>query len=397
MDSITVTRKVSVPDPERVERYRRFPETGPKMLFFSGGTAMNRFSRILKRFTHNSIHLLTPFDSGGSSAKLREAFGMLAVGDIRSRLIALADESVAGSPEAYRLANYRLPKESSEDLLLQEFDDIVKGRHPLSAALPKPLGDLIRLQLDLFQQTMPANFDLRGASIGNLILTGGYFNYQHQLEPILFLFSKLLTVKGTVLPITEDSAHLVAELATGEEVIGQHLITGKEVDEIKSPIVNVSLSSCNQKNLPVAVKVTEKISGNIMSADLICYPPGSFYSSIIANLLPEGVGRSIVSNICPKVYVPNMGEDPEQLGMSILDQVNAILYYLRLDAGEDTAVSDLLNIVLIDSDAAKHFDPLELSKIEALGIRILKTQLVSSGSYPFYNKHKLADALLSLC
>ena len=52
---------------------------------------------MLPRYTHNSTHLITPFDSGGSSASLREAFGMLSVGDLRNRLLALADD---GSPEA---------------------------------------------------------------------------------------------------------------------------------------------------------------------------------------------------------------------------------------------------------------------------------------------------------
>ena len=60
-------RLVALPDPTRVERCARLPELGPKVLFFSGGTALRDVSRRLKRYTHNSIHLITPFDSGGSS------------------------------------------------------------------------------------------------------------------------------------------------------------------------------------------------------------------------------------------------------------------------------------------------------------------------------------------
>ena len=62
------------------------PDRGPAILFFTGGTALRGLSRELKKLTHRSIHLMSPFDSGGSSATLREAFGMLAVGDIRNRM-----------------------------------------------------------------------------------------------------------------------------------------------------------------------------------------------------------------------------------------------------------------------------------------------------------------------
>ena len=114
MSDLTVRRAVEMPDPLRIGRYRRAPEFGPRVLFFSGGTALTEISRALKYYTHNSIHLVTPFDSGGSSAKLRQAFDMPSIGDLRSRLMALADEAVTGYPEIYRLFGYRLPKDAIE-------------------------------------------------------------------------------------------------------------------------------------------------------------------------------------------------------------------------------------------------------------------------------------------
>ena len=69
----SLRRAASVPDPLRVARCRRAPELGPRILFFTGGSALRDLSIVLKRYTHNSIHLVTPFDSGGSSAALREA------------------------------------------------------------------------------------------------------------------------------------------------------------------------------------------------------------------------------------------------------------------------------------------------------------------------------------
>ena len=72
-----------------------WPALGPRLVFFTGGTALRDLSRQLTRHTHNSVHLVTPFDSGGSSAALRRAFAMPAVGDIRNRLLALADSALA--------------------------------------------------------------------------------------------------------------------------------------------------------------------------------------------------------------------------------------------------------------------------------------------------------------
>ena len=76
-------------------------EAGPAILFFSGGTALRGLSRHLLRHTRNSIHLSTPFDSGGSSASIRKAFHMPAVGDLRNRLVALADPAISGRPEIF--------------------------------------------------------------------------------------------------------------------------------------------------------------------------------------------------------------------------------------------------------------------------------------------------------
>ena len=67
---VTITRELRIPDNIRIQRSLRIPEFGPKILFFSGGTAIRDLSACLINYTHNSIHLITPFDSGGSSAKI---------------------------------------------------------------------------------------------------------------------------------------------------------------------------------------------------------------------------------------------------------------------------------------------------------------------------------------
>ena len=84
---VEITKTVNLPDTLRMELFRRIPELGPKILFFSGGTALRGVSAELVYYTHSSIHIITPIDSGGSSAVLRDAFGMPAIGDIRNRYL----------------------------------------------------------------------------------------------------------------------------------------------------------------------------------------------------------------------------------------------------------------------------------------------------------------------
>eukprot|EP01047_Picozoa_sp_COSAG01_P079078 COSAG01_NODE_14855_length_1403_cov_0.895706_1_plen_462_part_01 len=118
-------RRVAIPDPAAVQRCARLPELGPQVLFFSGGSALRAISQALKRYTHHSVHLITPFDSGGSSATIRDAFDMLAVGDLRNRLTALADDGAYGNPDFLALASYRLPESTDSAQLTAELTSMV--------------------------------------------------------------------------------------------------------------------------------------------------------------------------------------------------------------------------------------------------------------------------------
>jgi CofD-related protein of GAK system len=396
MSDLRVSRAVHIPDPLRIGRYRRAPELGPRVLFFSGGSALTSVSRALKAYTHNSIHLVTPFDSGGSSAKLRQAFDMPSIGDLRSRLMALADEAITGHPEIYQLFRYRLPPDGSRADLAAQFDDIVSSNNPLISDIPNPMRRLIRSQLEHFRDAMPADFDLRGASIGNLILAGGYMaNHQH-LEPILFVFSKLVNVLGTVRAVVNTSLHLGAELDDGSEVIGQHLLTGKEGPPLTSPIKRLFLSERPDKRVPAEACLRQRTHELIAQADLICYPPGSFYSSLLANLLPRGVGTAIAGNDCPKVFIPNRGKDPEQIGLNGQASVDVLLHCLRADKGGDTSSDKFLNFVLMDSRDKSPMADLPEKFLQERGIQAIKTRLVTRESAPYYDPDLLVSTLLSL-
>jgi CofD-related protein of GAK system len=394
MIKVRVSRTASVPDVLRLSRYQKNPELGPKVLFFSGGTALTGLSNVLKNFTHNSIHLVSPFDSGGSSAKLRRAFQMPAIGDLRSRLIALADETILGHPEIYQLFSYRFPHDKSNVQLKSRLKAIVAGKDSLVEDIANPMRQLICNQLGYFVSTMPNDFNLRGASIGNLIITGGYINNHKELDPILFLFSKLVNVLGIVRTITNDNYHLVADLESGEQIIGQHLMTGKEVANITSKITQLSLSKHIDKFEPVTTRLRKRNRKLIENADLICYPPGSFFSSLLASILPIGVAKAIASNGCPKVYIPNLGRDPEQFGMTLSDALQSINNFLQTNLEESGHVQ-FIDFILLDSKNGHYQGGIPYDLIDKLGIQLIDTKLITKNS-KYYDDDKLVAALLSL-
>lgn len=390
---ISQTRKV--PDPLRLARYLRAPEIGPRILFFSGGSALRRTSRLLTEYTHNSIHLITPFDSGGSSAKLRDAFPMISVGDLRNRLMALADTRLLAHPEVYRLFDTRLPKHGEPEALHARLDAMVRGHDPLVGAIANPLRKLIRNHLGFFRTHMPGSFDLRGASVGNLILAGGYLNNRHDIDAVIFLFSKLVAVRGVVRPVVDSNLHLAAELQDGTVLLGQHVITGRDTP-LPAPIRELRLTETIDAPERLAeAEIDEQTARLIDDAELICFPIGSFWTSVMACLLPRGVGSAVARAGCPKIYVPNLGEDPEELGLAPDGQVRALLAQLRRDAGEHTPTGLLLHFVLVDS-RADYRGGLDIDAIEAQGVEVIDTPLVSPDEAPLIDPRRLVELLLSL-
>lgn len=391
-----ITRIPNFPDELRVSRSLRAPELGPRILFLSGGSALRSLCRVLKQYTHNSEHLITAFDSGGSSAQLRRAFGMPAIGDLRNRIVALADESVRGNPQIYRLFTHRLANDAPPTDLARELERLVSGAAPLVAAIPEPMRRIVQTHLRLFAEQMPADFDLRGANLGNLLLAGGYLSQSRDLESVLFLFSKLLEVRGMVRCIVDDDLHLCAELADGTRVVGQHRLTGKEVAPIQSMIRELYLVDRLDAPQRASTSIDEKVRRSIEAADMICYPMGSFYSSVVANLLPKGVGRAIVGASGPRVYIPNTGHDPEQHGMSVADTLEALVRYVRADAGQDVPLGRIVNLVLLDRDPRHYGMPVDLERLEHMGAQVACLELVTESSSPHAHPMRLTEALLSL-
>jgi CofD-related protein of GAK system len=275
-------------------------------------------------------------------------------------------------------------------------EQLVSGAAELVDAIPEPMRRIVQTHLRLFAEHMPEGFDLRGANLGNLLLAGGFLSQSRNLESVLFLFSKLLEVRGVVHPIVDGDLHLCADLEDGTRVVGQHRLTGKETGPITSPVRELFLVDNLHAPQRTSIMVDEKARRNIETADLICYPMGSFYSSIVANLLPRGVGRAIVSASGPRVYIPNTGHDPEQQGMSVADTLEVHVRYVRADVGEDVPLGRIVNLVLLDRDPSHYGMRVDIERLERMGAQVARLELVTESSRPHAHPQRLTEALLSL-
>lgn len=416
---VTVTREIHIPDNIRVNRSLRLPEFGPKILFFSGGTAIRDLSSCLVNYTHNSIHLITPFDSGGSSAEIRRGFDMLSVGDIRNRLLALSDKNesaMRNNPQIIQLFSHRLTKTSDIEDSEEEFLSILHGKHPLIRAVELPMRSILQNHLRWFAERMPADFDLRGASIGNLIITGCFLEHDRDIVTAIFMITKFLGVKGFCRPLTAANLHIRALYDDGREVVGQHAMNF--LPKIPACTINVdNKSPINKSHKIVRIDLVKELhsashverqqsqschidilSSDLVSsaADLICFPMGSFFASILVNLLPRGVGRAIAERRCPKVYIPNTGYDPEMTGWTLAECVKLIIDMVRDDpchayhrgqraenedgSGEEieqvVPVRNILNFVLLDTANCEYCVPVDKMEIEKLGVTVIDMPLV---------------------
>lgn len=370
---------------------------------------MRDLSRRLIRHTHNSAHIITPFDSGGSSAVLRRAFAMAAPGDLRNRLMALADRGSAGHPEVFELFAHRFPKVADPASLDGELAEMAAGSHPLVSMVPEPMHSVVRDHLDVFMQMMPVDFDLRGASIGNLILTAGYLVADRSFSTVLDSFRSLACVLGEVALSSEDDLHLCAELADGSVICAQHRLTGKEAPPLVSPPARLWACRGEDDSTPARCTASDRALELIASAELICFPMGSLFSSVAANLLPEGIGRAVAANPCPKVFIPNLGHDPECPGLSVAQQAAVIMDALEADLSDKTKEAEAtagkahktdarrapLDMVLADENAA-YSGGLSTQAFRADGVVLVQRQLVTTRSAPLLDAELLAQALMEL-
>lgn len=356
------------------------------MLFFSGGTALKKLSIFLKEKVF-SVHLLTAFDSGGSSAEIRKHFQVFALGDLRNRLLSLMDISSEAQRNKHKFLSYRLPQTRSPEALREEFKTIVQGEHPLVLTLSREDREVILFYLQYLYPRLPQNFSLAKASIGNLFLLGLYLHKQKDLNSFLEFSHTFLQIKGLVRPIVDASLDLLVYLEGGEKILGQHKITGKECPPLKKKIKNIYLYDKQKKEI-VRPAIAREVRQYILKSKLILYPMGSFFSSILCSLLVQGVGRTIGQSKARKIFIPNLGEDPELYGYSLLEQVEKLVEVLEVENWWQG-----VEIVLLDKK--HHFLTAQEKKfLESRGIEIVFRNLVSPESFPYYDASLLGNTLL---
>ena len=235
---------------------------GPKIVVIGGGTGLSTLLRGLKTYSANITAVVTVADDGGSSGRLREEFGVLPPGDIRNCLAALADEE--------------------------------------------------RLLTELFQYRFRAGDGLTGHSFGNLFLTA-MTDISGDLEQAIAASSKVLAVKGQVLPATLSDVRLWAELTDGRRIEGE-----SNIPKAEGKILKIGCIPENPPALPAAIKAIEE-------ADYIIIGPGSLYTSLIPNLLVREIADAIAATDIPRIYICNIMTQPgETDGYSVSDHIQAI-------------------------------------------------------------------------
>ena len=352
------------------------PGEGPRPLFFSGGTALGETARALAGLTRHAVHVVTPFDSGGSSAVLRETFGMPAVGDMRSRLLALADRSRPGVEPLVRLLAGRLSAEEPERVRERTLRELAEGKHAGFADLDESGKAFVCGRLRVLREHRTARLSLAGASVGNLVLAGGFLESGRSFDAILRMFSERIRAQGVVRPSSSGCAHLAVRLGDGSVIAGQDRFTGKKSAPIGSPVAALWLAAARDCADPVEVPADPEVVRLVREADLICYPIGSFYSSVLANLLPDGMVEAVASSPCPKVFIPNVAPDPELAGQSVADQVEA-LRAVAERAGKP--LEAVLTTVLVDTRAA-YPGGVPDARLAASGIRVARLPFVRNGA-----------------
>ena len=237
----------------------------PNIVAIGGGSGLPNLLRGMKHYSSNITAIVTATDDGGSSGRLRSELGILPPGDIRNCLVALSDS----------------------DAIMQQLMDF----------------------------RFSTNGQLDGHSLGNILIAalssiGGDFNQG------VAAASRLLAIRGRVVPSTPSDVTLVGSTVTGQQLIGESRV-GNSPEQLRSLV----LVPPNPPAHADAIKA-------IQEADLLVLGPGSLFTSIVPNLLVHDVANAVARSGALKMYVCNVADEPgETEGYSIIDHLNVIRHY----------------------------------------------------------------------
>ena len=263
-----------------------------KVVVLGGGTGMSNLLSGLKQYPVDITAIVTVCDDGKSTGILREEFNIPAVGDIRRVLVALSETE----PLVMKLFNHRFNTTS----------------------------------------------DLDGHTVGNLLLTASS-EITGNLSDGIEALSKVMNLKGKVVPLTEDNVVLMAEMEDGSIIEGEHNIT-----LAKNKIEKVYYK---EKAKPTKAAIT-----SIKSADLIILSMGSLFTSVIPNLICDEIKEALENSKAKIMYTCNMMTQPgETDDMTVTDHINMLNKYL----GKRKVDIVIANNGKITPNLAKRYESLE--------------------------------------
>jgi len=306
----------------------------PAIVVIGGGTGLSVLLKGLKQYTSRITAMVTVSDDGGSSGRLRSELGVLPPGDIRNCLVALAE---------------------TETLMNR-----------------------------VFQHRFLQGGSLQGHNLGNLLLvamteiTGDFILAIREV-------SKVLAVRGKVLPATLEPVILGGIMADGNQVIGETAIR-----DYPASIKEIYL-------IPECGPLPETLQA-INEADAIIIGPGSLYTSIIPNLLVKGVIEAIADSRAPKFYISNiMTEEGETDNFTAADHLRV----MQKHTGKQIIDYAVVNSGKLDEERLKRYIeekavPVRssLDEITKMGINIIERDLVSDTEVAWHDADKLARVIL---
>jgi uncharacterized cofD-like protein len=299
---------------------RKILSTGPRVVTIGGGTGTSTLLRGLKEYTSNITAIVTVADDGGGSGVLRNDLGILPPGDIRNCMLALAETE----PVLEKLLAYRFTEGS-----------------------------------------------LKGQCFGNLFLAA-MNGISDSFEQAVKYMGDVLAITGRIYPVTEDNIFLVAELEDGTQIRGESRI-GSHNTTHPGKIKQVMLDKASVAPVKQAIDA-------IYEAEVIVFGPGSLYTSIIPNLLVEGVAKAIAASPAIKVYVCNIMTQPgETENYTVADHIEAIYSHVGTPfidiciANNGKIKTDILKKYQNDGSNPVYIDSHVLKK---LGVRLVEKNLV---------------------
>ena len=327
------------------------PATRPlRVVAIGGGTGLSTLLRGLRRHVTapnqpsaaqgliaDLAAVVTVTDDGGSSGRLRKGFNMLPPGDLRNCMVALSEE---------------------EDMLARLFAHRFRG------------GD-----------------SLKGHNFGNLFVAAlteitGDFGQAIQLA------SKILATRGRIYPVTTANTTLVARMDDGSLVRGETKITASQ-----KRIAELMLDPPDAAPLPETLEAIER-------ADLITVGPGSLYTSLITNLLVQGIPAALVSARGIRVYICNlMSQANESLGLTASEHIERIYEHTRASIFDYALVNTAPFLPeTLARYAAVGASPItpDIERIEALGVHCIGGDFASEESVVRHAASRVTGALLAL-